>query len=924
LLNTVASGRTYSSAPPLTRIIPYELALIPGTRLGPYEVASQIGVGGMGEVYRATDTNLKRSVAIKVLPASVAADAERLVRFQREAEVLAALNHPNIAAIYGLERSGVTSALVMELVEGDDLSQRLARGPIPRDETLPIAKQIADALEAAHEQGIIHRDLKPANIKVRPDGTVKVLDFGLAKAIEGLSGPARSAGPSGLSMSPTIMSPAAMTGAGIILGTAAYMAPEQAKGKAVDKRADIWAFGVVLFEMLTGQTLFGAETISETLAAVIKDPPRLERLPADTPSAIRRLLARCLERDPMLRLRDIGEARILLDQPLALGHDATAASMPTARVSRAIIWTLVAGAIALGAVVGTIAWRAKPAPIGPVRRLELPAAIAAASSFALAPDGSRIAYFAGGHLYVRAFDALDAQDLGAMHITSATPFWSPDSKTIGFTAEGTIRSIPAGGGPVFVICKIPLSGQAMGLAWRTDGTIVFSVWRDSLYKVAAAGGTPEVYVAFDPATEVDVHSVSALPDNRVVVSIHLKTADPSYRVEVVDPSGSHRRTVLISDPAVSVAQYAAQDYLVFLRFGANEGVWAVRFGDGPLDLTKAVLIAPGATAFAAARDGTLVFVSPAATLKSGLVWVDRKGAVSPIAGSALERSRGCCPALSPDGRRAAFFVDADSQPNLVVRDLETGVDVRLTLEISNRLRGGVLAPAWFPSGDRVLYRSGTAEAPKIVEWRADGTSVPREITAGRFARLSPDGSQLLYLLDDRGRGRFRFATLSADGAIGPAQKLWPGDDELNVNWFDLSPDASVLAYAVTQPDGQSNIFLTQFPSGSGRWQVTIDGGTLPRFSRDGRELFHLTGSRDAGGRPRGHFNAVPVTLHPAVKLGVPAILFDEATIGPNGPSLGWFDVARDGRFLMSRPVDPAAENTRRLVLVQNWIVAMGK
>ncbi len=893
------------------------MALTPGTRLGPYEIVASLGVGGMGEVYRATDTTLKRSVAIKVLPASVAADAERLARFQREAEVLAALNHPNIAAIYGLDRSGVATALVMELVEGDDLSQHIARGPIPLDDTLRMAKQIAEALEAAHEQGIIHRDLKPANIKVRPDGVVKVLDFGLAKAVE------MSSGQGGQSHSPTLTSPAVMTGAGIILGTAAYMAPEQAKGKAIDKRADIWAFGVVLYEMLTGQTLFGGETVAETLAAVIKDAPRLDRLPDDTPPAFRRLLARCLERDPRQRLRDIGEARILLDQAKAFEQDAAAASVPPSRVSQRVMWAFAAGAIALASVVGTIVWRAKPAPIGPMRRLELPAAIAAASSFALAPDGSRIAYFAGGHLNVRAFDSLDTQDLGAMHVTSDLPFWSPDGTTIGFTAEGTIRSIPAGGGPIFVICKIPQSGQAMGLAWRTDGTIVFSVWRDSLYKVAAAGGAPEVYVAFDPATEVDFHGISAFPDNRIVVSVHRRGDEPN-RVELIDAGGSPRRTVLTSDPAVGVVQHAAEDYLAFLRLGANEGLWAVPFGDGPLDLTRAVLIAPGATAFDAARDGTLVFVSPAATPKSELVWVGRKGAVSPIAGSVLERSRGCCPALSPDGRRAAFFVDADTRPNLVVRDLETGVDLRLALETSNRLRGGVLLPAWFPIGDRMVYRSGPPDAPKIAEWRADGTGVPREITAGRFARLSPDGNQLLYLLDDRGRGRFRFATLSADGAIGPAQKLWSGDDEPNVNWFDVSPDGSVLAYAVTQPDGQSNIFLTQFPSGNGRWQVTLDGGTLPRFSRDGRELFYMSGSRDGAGQPRGQFNAMPVTLTPGVKLGVPALLFDEATVGPNAPSLGWFDVARDGRFLMSRPVDRSVGNTRRLVLVQNWLAAIGK
>ena len=535
------------------------LALNPGARLGPYQILSSLGAGGMGEVYRARDTKLKRHVAIKILPSSLAADSDRLARFQREAEVLASLNHPNIAAIYGLEDADGVKALVMELVEGEDLSQRIARGPIPIDEALPIAKQIADALEAAHEQGIVHRDLKPSNIKVRPDGAVKVLDFGLAKALE----PTRSA--TDTSHAPTITNPAMTTGFGVLLGTAAYMAPEQAQGDPVNKRADIWAFGCVLYEMLTGRRAFTGNDMSHTLASVLYAEPDWSVLPATTPPAIQRLLRRTLAKDRNRRMADIADARMDIDDASAEPAVMSTAAGPISASLTvqlwpwgvAVMWSLVAGAIALGAVVSTIVWRAKPAPIGPVRRLELPAAIAAASSFALAPDGSRIAYLAGGHLYVRAFDSLEPQDLGAMHGSSATPFWSPDSKTIGFTAEGTIRSIPAGGGPVFVICKIPLSGQAMGLAWRTDGTIVFAVWRDSLYKVAAAGGAPEVYVAFDPATEVDFHSVSALPDNRVVVTIHLKTAGPGFRrVDVVDPSGSHRRTMLISDPAVGAAKYA--------------------------------------------------------------------------------------------------------------------------------------------------------------------------------------------------------------------------------------------------------------------------------------------------------------------------------------------------------------------------------
>ena len=365
------------------------MTLTAGTRLGVYDIAAQIGEGGMGQVFRATDTKLKRPVAIKILPPSLAADQDRLARFQREAEMLASLNHPHIAGIYGLEESAGVTALVMELVEGDDLSQRIARGAIPIDEALPIATQIAEALEAAHEQGIIHRDLKPANIKVRADGTVKVLDFGLAKALD-QSAASSLQSPAALSMSPTITTPA-MTRAGMILGTAAYMSPEQARGKTVDKRADIWAFGCVLYEMLTGERQFGGDTVQETLAAVIKDPLRLERLPDEVPRPIRQLLARCLDRDPRTRLRDIGEARVWLsriDDPEAIAAPPVDAPGRRSRVTLA----LAAGSVVLTALAGIVAWQMKPTGIAPVRRFDLPAAIAAAKDVAIAPDGSRLAY----------------------------------------------------------------------------------------------------------------------------------------------------------------------------------------------------------------------------------------------------------------------------------------------------------------------------------------------------------------------------------------------------------------------------------------------------------------------------------------------------------------------------------------------------
>src|SRR5262245_44982105 len=392
------------------------MALPPGTRLGPYEVTAQIGVGGMGEVYKATDTNLKRAVAIKVLPASVASDAERLARFQREAEVLAALNHPNIAAIYGLERSGATTALVMELVEGPTLADRITQAAIPIDEALPIAKQIAEALEAAHEQGIIHRDLKPANIKVRADGTVKVLDFGLAKAME-----PTGAMPPSASMSPTITSPAMMTGVGMLLGTAAYMSPEQAKGRPADKRSDIWAFGCVLYEMLTGKRAFAGDDVAETVAFVITKPPEWHDLPETTPVAIRTLLRRCIEKDRKRRLADAADAQLEIDEALATSATEGARD-PRANSERSLFWrpsVIAAGALVLGGLlVGGAIWAFKPTSASPtiIRfGLTLPSdqqfTEFGTAPFAISPDGTAIAYVANRQLYLRSISELQAKPI---------------------------------------------------------------------------------------------------------------------------------------------------------------------------------------------------------------------------------------------------------------------------------------------------------------------------------------------------------------------------------------------------------------------------------------------------------------------------------------------------------------------------------
>ena len=470
------------------------MALTPGTRLGPYEVIAQLGVGGMGEVYRATDTNLKRQVALKVLPAAVANDPDRLARFQREAEVLAALNHPNIAHIHGLEKADGTFALVMELVEGPTLADRIAKGAIPCDEALPIAKQIAEALEAAHEQGIIHRDLKPANIKVRPDGTVKVLDFGLAKAMDptGVSG-------ANAMMSPTISMHA--TQAGIILGTAAYMAPEQARGSAVDRRVDLWAFGVVLYEMLTGTRLFEGITISDTLAAVLRAEPDWGKVPADTPVAIRRVLRRCLEKDPKRRVRDAGDVRLEIDDALTAPRAELSPTAVVPTMRRRIVPFVIASVLGTALIVVLAMWAVtRPAPEQrPLIRLSVdlgPDAVAGRqTTVAISPDGRRIVFpirSANGtfQLATRLLDQDTPTPLPGTE-NGADPFFSPDGQWIAFAADRKLKKISVLGGAAVTLCDAP---TFRGGSWGDDGTIVASLnGAATLSRIPAAGGTPQPF-----------------------------------------------------------------------------------------------------------------------------------------------------------------------------------------------------------------------------------------------------------------------------------------------------------------------------------------------------------------------------------------------------------------------------------------------
>ncbi|HYX82041.1 MAG TPA: protein kinase, partial [Gemmatimonadales bacterium] len=483
-----------------------------GSRLGPYEIVGSLGAGGMGEVYRARDTRLHREVAIKVLPDLFAADPERLGRFEREAKTLAALNHTHIAQIYGFEQSGDTSALVMELVEGEDLAQRIARGAIPLDEALAIARQIADALEAAHELGIIHRDLKPANIKVRPDGTVKVLDFGLAKA---------AVPDVAVANSPTFT--AAATQMGMIIGTAAYMAPEQARGKAIDKRADIWAFGCVLYEMLTGHQAFAADTVTDIVAAVVKSDPDWTVLPADTPPRLRELLRRCLDKEPRKRLRDIGDARLELDAISAVGHVTDPILRPGARLPPSSSWSprvpwIAAAAAAIAALaVAAVHLSEKPADSEAINLALLPPAGAVFHEIELSPDGRKIAFTAQDgtgrtQLWIRSLDSPTPRALNATQGASY-PFWSPDSRSVAFFAQGKLKKVPDSGGPPQVLAEAPVG---RGGTWNRDGVIVFAPRLDDvLYRVADVGGEAIPVTRLDPALGHYSHRLQRfLPDGR--------------------------------------------------------------------------------------------------------------------------------------------------------------------------------------------------------------------------------------------------------------------------------------------------------------------------------------------------------------------------------------------------------------------------
>ncbi|HKO13085.1 MAG TPA: protein kinase [Acidobacteriaceae bacterium] len=875
------------------------------SRLGRYEVVARIGAGGMGEVYRASDSKLGRDVAIKVLPEAFTHNVERMARFEREAKLLAALNHPNIAAIYGVEDAGTADALVMELAEGPTLADRIRQGRIAVEEALAIARQIADALEYAHEHGVVHRDLKPANIKITPDDSVKILDFGLATAVLGEADPVDSGD------SPTISQMG--TGSGMLLGTAAYMSPEQARGKRVDRRADIWAFGCVLYEMLTARPAFDGEATAEILAAVLRNDPDWSQLPSSTPTHVRVLLQRCLQKDAKQRLRDIGDARISLEEVLS-GAAPTVMGQPTfhSRARRALPWGLLAITVMIAAWFALEMFeRSSPATRVYVSELSPPAtanyAFVAYSGGppALAPDGSRVAFCAsgagGGHrLWIRPLGTGTAQPLEGTEGASF-PFWSPDGSALGFFAHGKLNRIDASGGPPMAIADAP-SGR--GGSWARDGTILFAPeLRGAVFRVSATGGMPEPVTKINTSLkQIEHYWPQLLPDGKHFLFLALSSDQRLSGIYAASLDGGEPKRILSSDTS---AMYAAPGYLLFIREGV---LMAQRFdakrlqlmGDAyPLEQNAVEDKTVNHGIFALSDSGVLVYQSgTVAGGTSQLVWFDRRGKRLELTGSPGEYAT---VAISPDGKRLA--VGSLRPSGVWVFDISRGTGTRLTLDSTNNGQ-----PAWSPDGKRIAFFSDRSGQTHIYDRASDGTGTTASLVvddaAEEYPAWSPDGRYLVFERAPAGQGsRFDIWAMPLFGS----RKVFPlVQTGLEKSWPSISPNGKWLAY-VSAVTGREEVYVVPFLQGSGQWLVSTGGGTRPRWRRDGRELFYLApDNKIMSAEIREEGSGIAVGKVEALLQAVPAL------------TTGWlYDVSPDGRKFVV--VSQAAEASgERLTMVVNW------
>ena len=892
------------------------MSLSTGTRLGAYEILALLGVGGMGEVYRARDTRLKREVALKVLPDALAHDPDRLARFQREAELLATLTHPNIAAIFGLEETDGRKAIVMELVEGDtldDLIRQSATG-LPIEDALQIAKQVAEALEAAHERGIIHRDLKPANIKIGTDGAVKVLDFGLAKLLD------TSPGTSSLSMSPTLSVHA--TQAGVILGTAAYMSPEQARGKTVDRRTDIWAFGCVLFEMLTGKQPFaaGAETVSDAVAAILRSDPDWPTLPSSLPSGARRLLRRCLAKDPRQRLHDIADARLELEETLrSPGVDSASVNAANTALWAAHHsrwrWAVVAGlAVAAAALaIAATLYFGRPAPERLVSRLDLVVpANTDPLSLALSPDGRQLGFVAategGPRLWVRALDQAVARPLLGTDGASY-PFWAADGRAIAFFADGKLKRVDLAGGAPITVSDAP---APRGGTWSHDGTIVFGSVNAGLMRVASTGGTPTPVTEF--GSPPGGHRwPQFLPDGRRFLFFAFGGSNDSRGVYLATLDGGDPVRVVAAE---SAAVYAPPNWLLLVREGILmalpfEPTRAVISGD-PVPVTQLVGsdLGQGRGTFSVASAGVLTYLSGIGGQLRQLMWRDRAGRALGTVGQPDDTGLPSI-ALAPDGRRIATSRTPQGNQDVWLIDVNRGVPSRLTFATSNDN-----APAWSSDGERIVFRSGRLGPNDLFEKPASGGGDEQPLLVTPEAKMaydsSPDGRTLLYGSVHAATGADIWALpLTGDRKPFPVVQTSFAEDSAQ-----FSPDGRWIAYESNET-GRFEVYAQAFPAARGKWQVSTGGGVHPRWRSDGRELFYVA--------PDGRFMAAPLAVGSdgqSLEAGTPAALFTPrlssggTILLPGSLARPIYDVSADGRFLINEAVEDTS--TKPLTIILNW------
>lgn len=838
------------------------MSLSIGSRLGPYEITAAIGAGGMGEVFRARDTKLNRDVAIKVLPDAFAHDAERLARFTREAQTLASLNHPNIAAIYGIEdvpaagpQGSDSRALIMELVDGDDLAAILTRGRIPLHEAVAIARQIAEALEAAHDQAIVHRDLKPANVKVRGDGTVKVLDFGLAKTLSSFGG-ASSAG-----------RPSAATdlgaSAGMIIGTVGYMSPEQARAKPVDRRADIWSFGVVLWEMLSGQPAFKGDDASETLASVLKDSLSPLSLPPQTPPEVKWLIGRCLDRDLRTRLRDIGEARVILARlegsvtqsgATTLGRPDPIAAVP--RWRRLLPWAplvLLAGLAPLMAN-----WPSRPRASAPaLRRLLISVGANAAlapdlgASAVLSPDGTTLAFVARQadttRLYVRGLDQLQAAAVAGTDGATG-PFFSPDGRWIAFFAGGKLKKVPVTGGVPVTLCEAP---AGRGGAWTEDNSIVFMPTNTSntkLMRIEAGGGAPSAFGAQDGASTMQ-RWPQALPGGRgLLYTAHSTSARFDGASLVVAPMAGGAPKVVVRGGYYG--RYVASGHLVYMQQGT---LFAVPFDLDRLETTGPAVPAlegvaadpaTGGAQVSLSSDGTLVYLPGATTAAANpMDWMTREGGTSVLRAARAEWAN---PRFAPDGRALALNISDGKQHDIWVYEWTRETLTQLTFDPADDR-----VPVWTPDGNRVVFSSDRAQ-PGVsnLYWvNADGTGYGGRLTNSpedQAAGSWHPGGKVLAFHANRGAGSWDLMLLPVTADKG---KLLPGppttflSTEANEMHPMFSPDGKWVAYASDESGGNFDVYVRPYPGPGGKWRVSTGGGNFPRWSPSSRDLVFLNQGR---------------------------------------------------------------------------------